>query len=101
MPAVYDESDISVQPLTTHSQCGMHNHDNIQHTENQTNSKQIPSPEHVVSIPLDTEDNISFNDNNFTTNSEQQNTLTLDNYSCDNNDINNYYIIDTPSPPSQ
>ena len=34
--------------------------------------KQIPSPEqHVVSIPLDIEDNISLDDNNFTTNSEQ------------------------------
>ena len=71
MPVVHEESDIHIQPHTTPSQCRMHNHDNIQHTKNQTESKQIPSPQHVVTIPLDIEDNISLDDNNFTTNSEQ------------------------------
>ena len=86
------KSDISVHPHTTPSQCGMCNHDNIQHSENQMESKQIPSPEDVVSIQLDIDNNISLDDNNFATNSEEHNIFTLDNYSSDYDEINNYYI---------
>ena len=78
----------------------MHNHAKIEHSENQMESKQIPSPEHVVSIPFDIEDNISFDHNNFTRNSEEQNAFILANYSSDNDEINDYYITDTASPPS-
>ena len=101
MPAVDKESDISVQPCSTPSECGMHNHDNIQQVENQTDSRQIDSPEHVVSIPLDIEENVSSNEDNFPTNSEEQNTFTPDNDSSDNDEVNNYYIIETACPPSQ
>ena len=93
-PAVQHESGIAVQCDTTPSQSGMYDHDNIQLL---TNPGPLSSPEHVISIPLDIEDNDTSPEINITRNFEQQ--ILFQNNSSDNEDRNDYYIIDTPSPP--
>ena len=74
----------------------MYDHDNIQLL---TNSGPLSSPEHVVSIPLDIEENDTSPDINRSQNFEQQ--ILFQNDSSDNGDRNDYNIIDTLFPPTE
>ena len=60
----------------------------------------IPSPEHVILIPLDIEENETSERTNSTQNYDELpfSTKTL---SSDNEDTNDYYIIDSPSVTPQ
>ena len=71
LPAV--QNPISVQPDTTTRECGMCNHDGIQP---QTNFTGIPSPEHVISIPLDIEENDTLQTTNVTQNGHEYTFVT-------------------------
>ena len=75
----------------------MSNHADIQ---SQMTVAGKPSPEHVISIPLDIEENETPENNNSTQNYDELlfSTKTL---SSENEDTNDYYIIDSPSVTTQ
>ena len=91
------QNTIPSQHDTTTGECGMSDHVDIQP---QTTVTPIPFPVHVISIPLDIEENETSERNNSTQNHDEL-PFSTETLSSDNEDTNDYYIIDSPSVAPQ
>ena len=97
MPSTYIFCCSTEHHDTTTGECGMSDHVDIQ--PQMTLTPKLP-PEHVISIPLDIEENETTERNNSTQNHDEL-PFSTETLSSDNEDTNDYYIIDSPSVAPQ